>query len=114
MAELVFCCCRPLQNLLLGIPLEGPHAANFGAFACECSRLIKKERINLAHQLKRSSILDEYALLSAERQRRQHSDWRSNPNACAQITVNDRHSTVNTAGSETQRSESQRRHYGFI
>src|SRR6516225_1761202 len=63
--------------------IGGDHPADLRTFAGQCAGLVEKDRIDLAQKVERPSILDEDALLRAQRQCRQHTERGRHPNTGA-------------------------------
>ncbi len=98
MAEFAFRCCRPLQNLILGVLAKRKHAANLGTLARESACLVEEEGVDLAHQLKRAAILHQDAVLRAKRERGQHAQRCRHADTRAQIAVHHRDGAINADG----------------
>ena len=109
MAELVFGSRGPLQDLRLGILAEREDSSDFRALAGECAGLVKEEGIHLAHQFQRASILDQNAVLGAQRQRGQHAQRSGHANTGAEIAIDHRRGAIDADGAEAEARQGQRR-----
>src|SRR5271166_596348 len=77
---------RKLKNLLGCESTAGHNPANLWSLPSQRAGLVKQDGVDLVHQLKCATVLDQNSFVGAQRQRRKHSQRCRHADAGAEIT----------------------------